>query len=204
MSNYYIFGNGQFAELISHILCEEQKIKKKKLFFVVNKYINKKNYILEKNFFKIKKKTLKVFIGIGDIKKREKIIKKLVDKNYQFPNLISKSAKIMKRCEFGKGNIILPSSTILSPSAFQDFNIIGTRTTILHHCKIGSNCLFGGGALIGAGTNVEKNSFIGVGSVITSLNINIGSNSFVCSGSVVLNNIEKNSKVIGNPARKIL
>jgi sugar O-acyltransferase (sialic acid O-acetyltransferase NeuD family) len=204
MTKYYIFGNGQFAELISHILFDEYKIKKKKLFFVVNKYINKKNHILEKDFFKIKNKNLKVFIGIGDIKKRQKIIKILLDKNYQFPNLISKSSKIMKKCEFGKGNIILPSSTILSPSVFQDFNIIGTRATILHHCKINSNCLFGGGALIGAGTNIEKNSFIGVGSVIASLNLNIGSNSFISSGSVVLNNIEKNTKVIGNPARKIL
>ena len=78
MTKYYIFGNGQFAELISHILFDEYKIKKKKLFFVVNKYINKKNHILEKDFFKIKNKNLKVFIGIGDIKKRQKIIKILL------------------------------------------------------------------------------------------------------------------------------
>ena len=36
MNKYYIFGNGQFAELISDILIDEYKIKKQKIFFVSN------------------------------------------------------------------------------------------------------------------------------------------------------------------------
>lgn len=204
MNKYYIFGNGQFAELISNILLEEHKIKKQKLFFVVNKYVNKKNHILEKNFFKIKSRNFNILICIGNIKKRQNLIKRLINEKYNFPNLISKSAKIMKNSKFGKGNIVLPNSTILSPSTFRDFNIIGTAATILHHCRIDSNCILGGGSVVGAGTNIGSNSLIGVGSIIASQNLNIGSNSFISSGSVVLNNIKKNSKIIGNPARKIL
>ena len=204
MNKYYIFGNGQLAELISNILLYEKKIKKEKLYFVVKKFIDKKNYILEKDFFKIQSRNFVVIIGIGDTKIREKLIKKIIKKKYKFPNLISKSAVIMKNSKFGKGNIFLPNSTILSPSTFQDFNIIGTATTILHHCRINSNCVFGGGSVIGAGTNIASNSFFGVGSIIASQNLNIGSNSFISSGSVVIKNIEKNSKVIGNPARKVL
>ena len=157
MNKYYIFGNGQFAELISNILIDEYKIKKQKIFFVSNQHINKKNHILEKNFFKIKSRNFNILIGIGNINKRQKLTKKLINKKYNFPNLISKSAKIMKNSKFGKGNIVLPNSTILSPSTFQDFNIIGTASTILHHCSIASNCVLGGSSVVGAGTNIGSN-----------------------------------------------
>ena len=119
MNKYYIFGNGQFAELISDILIDEYKIKKQKIFFVFNKHINKKNHILEKNFFKIKSRNFNILIGIGNINKRQKLTKKLINKKYNFLNLISKSEKIMKNSKFGKGNIVLPNSTILSPSTFK-------------------------------------------------------------------------------------
>ena len=115
MSDYYIFGNGQFAELLSYALIEEKKIKKKNIFFITNKNVNKFNHIYEKEFFLINKKNLNVFIAIGNIKIREKVINKLSNKKYKFPNFISKSSKIMKKSTFGKGNIILPSTSILSP-----------------------------------------------------------------------------------------
>ena len=37
MSKYYIFGNGQFAELIKLLIVEEKKIKENKIFFVTKK-----------------------------------------------------------------------------------------------------------------------------------------------------------------------
>ena len=204
MSDYYIFGNGQFSELLSYALIEEKKIKKKNIFFITNKNVNKFNHIYEKEFFLINKKNLNVFIAIGNIKIREKVINKLSNKKYKFPNFISKSSKIMKKSTFGKGNIILPSTSILSPVKIKDFNILGTNSIILHHCEIDSNCSIGGGSLIGAGTKIKKNTFIGVGVTVGSLNLKIGSNSFISSGSVVLNNIPNDTNVIGNPARRIL
>ena len=204
MSDYFIFGTGQFAELLGHTLIDEKKIKQKNIFYISDKKINKKNYIYEKEFFSFNKKNISVYLAIGNIQIRDKILKKLLKKKYKFPNFISKSSTIMKKCRIGMGNIILPNSTILSPVKIQDFNIIGTGSIILHHCKIESNCLIGGGSLIGAGTKVKKNTFIGVGATIGSLNVKIGCNSFISSGSVVLNNVPNNAKFIGNPARKIL
>ena len=204
MSDYFIFGTGQFAELLGHALIDEEKIKQKNIFYISDKKINKKNYIYEKEFFSINNKNLSIYLGIGNIQIREKILKKLSKKKYKFPNFISKSSKIMSKCRLGKGNIILPSSTILSPAKIQDFNIIGSGSKILHHCKIESNCLIGGGTSIGAGTKIKKNTFIGVGVTIGSLNLKVGCNTFISSGSVVLNDVPNNAKVIGNPARKIL
>lgn len=204
MKNYFIFGSGQFSELLRDLIIEEMNVKGNQIFFVTKNESSKKNFISEKNFFTLKAKKIVVFIGVGNIKKRLNILSKLKNKKYIFPNFISRSALVMKKCSLGRGNIILPNSTILSPSKITDFNIIGTNTNILHHCEISNNCLIGGGSIVGAGTKIEKNCFIGVGSTIASKNIKIGTNSFISSGSVLLNNLQSQSKVIGNPARKIL
>ena len=77
-----------------------------------------------------------------------------------------------------------------------------TNANILHDVKIEDNCLIGGGTTIGANVTL-KNIFVGVGAIFASKKITVGDNSFVCSGSVVLNNVPKNSKVIGNPGKII-
>ena len=204
MSEYYIFGNGQFAELIKLLLVEEKKLEENKIYYVTRKKIKKKNYIDEEKFFLLKKKKINVIIGLGDIVKRFKLIRKLRSKKYIFPNFISKTAKVYKNCSMGIGNIILPYSVILPPSKIGDFNILGTNTTFLHHGNLENNCLIGGGCTIGAGTKILKNTFIGVGCTIASRNIKIGSSCFISSGSVVFDNLKSKTKVIGNPARKII
>ena len=65
-------------------------------------------------------------------------------------------------------------------------------------------CLIGGGCTIGAGTKIANNTFIGVGCTIASRNLKIGSSCFISSGSVLFNNLQSKTKIIGNPARKIL
>ena len=84
------------------------------------------------------------------------------------------------------------------------FNIIGTSVKILHNSAIGNNCVIGGGSIIGANVILNDDIFVGIGSTFCSKKIVIGSKSFICAGAVVLKNIKKNSKIIGNPAREIL
>ena len=109
--------------------------------------MNKKNHLNEKDFFTIRKRT-NVFIGIGNIKPRIKILNILLNGNYNFPNFISKKSHIMKKVKIGVGNIILPNTNILSPTKIGNFNILGVNSNILHHCDIHSNCVIGGGTLV--------------------------------------------------------
>ena len=69
---------------------------------------------------------------------------------------------------------------------------------------VANNCLIGGGCTIGAGTKIANNTFIGVGCTIASRNLKIGSSCFISSGSILFNSIQSKTKIIGNPARKIL
>ena len=57
---------------------------------------------------------------------------------------------------------------------------------------------------VNVGTKIANNTFIGVGCTIASRNLKIGSSCFISSGSVLFNNLQSKTKIIGNPARKIL
>ena len=64
--------------------------------------------------------------------------------------------------------------------------------------------MIGGGTTIGSSVDVGDNVSFGVGVVVASAaSIKIGDNVSIAAGSVVLNNIPRNSFVLGNPARVI-
>ena len=96
MSELYIIGNGQFAELLKYLFIDENIAQNNEIFFVTKNKIKNKNFIYEKDFLLIKKK-IDIFVGVGNIKSRIEIIKKFKKKNYNFPNFISKSSNLMKK-----------------------------------------------------------------------------------------------------------
>ena len=68
--------------------------------------------------------------------------------------------------------------------------------------KLEKNCTITGGTQIGGSSVIGNNVWFSPCSNINN-NIKIGDKSFVGIGSVVIKNVPKNSKVFGNPARKI-
>jgi len=75
-----VFGTGQFANFFKFLISEDKSIKI--ISFVSNKEQKQKNYISEKFFFNNFSKIdfNYVFVAIGDLKKREDVLKKLKKK----------------------------------------------------------------------------------------------------------------------------
>ena len=92
--NIIIVGAGQLGILISNILIKQKSFNilgfidndKKKL----NKFINNYKVIGSESYlFKNKKKYINLAIAVGDIIKREKIIKRLKNQNFAFPSIVT-------------------------------------------------------------------------------------------------------------------
>ncbi len=199
-----IFGAGQFGNYLLDILNQTEEYKF--IGFVDN--IKKSKVICNDDYFekniKNKFKNVSVLIGVYDQKIRYKIINYIEKYNLKAPNLIDKSVVSSKSMKIGKGNVIGTNTTVSNKVNIGNYNLIGTGVNILHNSKIHNNVIISGGSNIGANVQIYDNVFTGVGTTIASGKIKIKENSFVCAGTVVLNSIESNSKVIGNPARKIL
>mgnify|MGYP001190784449 CR=1 FL=1 len=207
----YIIGAGKLGILASEIIKRQGKFRI--IGFVesdnrkIGKLINNIKVFSDGDVFKKNKPSnINLVIAIGDINKRKKLIKYYTKiKNINFPNIIDPDSHIIySETKLGKGCIISVNATILNNCNLGDFCIVGTSTSILHDTTIGNNCLIGGQTVIGANAKINNDVFIGVGATIPSSSIKIGSTSFICSGSVILRNVGKNSKMLGNPAKKVI
>jgi sugar O-acyltransferase (sialic acid O-acetyltransferase NeuD family) len=202
-----IIGAGQLGNLVSNIIDK----KKYEIFgFIDNdkKKIKKKiNQIKvlgdDKYLSSISPKKFGLVLCLGNIKSRIKFLSKVKKNNFRFPKIIDQNFREFNNVKIGKGTIILSSVNILNNSNIGKFCVIGTNANILHDVNIGDNCIIGGGANIGSNVTLKKNIFVGIGAVFASKKIVVNDNSYICSGSVIFNNLSKNSKVIGNPARAI-
>ena len=120
------------------------------------------------------------------------------DKIYHFPTL--GGVKI-------EDNVIIGSNSVISRAniGFTEIGkntLIDTLVQIAHNCKIGKNITITGGSNIGGSVRIENNVMISPCSNLIN-NITIGKGSHIGIGSVVIKNVIKNSKVFGNPARKL-
>jgi len=152
---------------------------------------------------KYSNKKINLVITIGDINKRIFLFKKFKRLGFIFPKIVDTSCNIEKNVRIGKGTIIANSSVVLNNVKIGKFCIIGSGVKILHHVKISDNVIIGGGTTVGSNVSLGKNIFVGVGSVFASKKLTVGDSCYVCSGSVILKSIQKNQKVIGNPAVSI-
>jgi UDP-3-O-[3-hydroxymyristoyl] glucosamine N-acyltransferase len=105
-------------------------------------------------------------------------------------------------------NVVVGNGSIVSKSLFTDSTYIGENTKIdnlvqiSHNCVIGGDCVITAGTILAGSVTIEDGVWIGPNSTILN-KVVCGKQSIIGIGSVVINNVEENSKVFGNPARKI-
>ena len=87
-----------------------------------------------------------------------------------------------------------------SNSSIEKKYIVNTGAIIEHDCKIGDYCHIAPGVHISGAVEIDKLSFIGIGTAIIQ-GIKIGKNVTIGAGSVVIKNIPDNVIAVGNPAK---
>jgi UDP-3-O-[3-hydroxymyristoyl] glucosamine N-acyltransferase len=72
---------------------------------------------------------------------------------------------------------------------------------IAHNVRIGMNCMIVAQSLLGGSCILEDNVFVGAGSIIKDGGVKIGRNSFIGMGAVVTKDVAESTTVIGIPAK---
>lgn len=141
--------------------------------------------------------------GIGselNFWKKRDIIASLGLPPEMFKTIVHPSASVSRMSSLGYGTVVLQNVTIASNVKIGNHVIILPNTVVSHDDIIEDYTCIAGGVCISGGVNIGDSCYIGTNSSIKSKVI-IGSHCLIGMGSVVLNSIEKNSVVIGNPAR---
>lgn len=144
------------------------------------------------------------FIAYVGMQKEEEVYRKIISLNIptnRFATLIHPTAIIPRgMCKIGNG-VLMASLSQLSPDTTLENNSIMLANSFLGHDStlkrfghIASN------ATVGANVEIGRACHIGTNCTIRE-KVKIGDFSLIGSGSVVLNDVDKNSIVVGNPAR---
>ena len=143
-----------------------------------------------------------IFIcGLGDPKWRKVYTEKILNKGGEFTSLISPHAIIRRNAKIGKGCIITHFSNISMDVRIGDHCAI-LSSGLGHDVKVGSFSVLSGRVSLNGFVEVGEEAYIACG-VCVAPHKKIGDRAFVGIGSVVIKNVKADTKVFGNPAKKI-
>lgn len=159
--------------------------------------------ILSNNIENLKnKREFVYFISIGDNEKRKEWYSKIVEKKLKIINVIDKTAILAENITYGRGIFIGKSAIINSDVRIGENVIVNTKSLIEHGGEVGNHSNISTNATLNGDVKVGNECFIGSSSVVNG-QIKIEDGAIVGSGAVVTKDVEKNSVVVGIPAKKI-
>lgn len=141
-------------------------------------------------------------LGIGNNHMREKIGKRLSERNQSMPPVIDSQASVSGSAQVGAGSFISRNGSVNALAVIGEYVIINTGAVVEHECIIGSGAHIAPGAILAGNVKVGDRSFIGANSVVKQ-GITIGSDVIIGAGSVIIRNIPDGVTMVGNPARRI-
>jgi len=118
----------------------------------------------------------------------------------RFETLIHPSAQVSPRCNVGPGAIIYPLVTIAANVTVGEHVIVLANSVINHDCRVGDYTILTSGVCLSGRVTVGAACYLGTGSSVIQDAV-IGERSLVGMGSVVIRDIERESVVVGAPAR---
>lgn len=207
MDKVVIYGAGRHAELTAYEM-KRNNLHEVVAFTVRNKYLNKTELnglpiVSYEDISRIHPPSeFKMFIAIGPQqinRAREEIFRDAKEKGYQFVNCIWPIPDFPEDLIIGE-NVYIGQDCAISNFVEIDDNVTLITSKIGHHCKIKANSFISASILAG-NVQVEKNVFIGLGSIIGP-NITLGEYTVVGMGCAISKSTDPASVYLNKSTEK--
>lgn len=148
---------------------------------------------------------MKFVLSQGDNKIRSEAFDSIERLGGYLPTIIHPSAVVSRFSILGRGVLVHANAVIDPDTKIGNNCIISFNAGIGHTTNVGNHCYLSPYAMLGAFTTVEDYVFIGIhGATISGKVDIIGEKSIIGAGSIVNKSVEKNSIMIGIPAKKYI
>ncbi|MBF0627489.1 MAG: acetyltransferase [Magnetococcales bacterium] len=141
--------------------------------------------------------------GIGNVKtfaRKEQFLSQLNLPPDRFVTLIHPSATVSRSAILAPGSVVLPQVTIAAHVTIGQHVMILPNAVISHHDRIGDYTAIASGACLAGEVTVGRACYLGMRCAIRE-RLQIGDRALIGMGSVVLQSVENDAVVYGNPAR---
>ncbi len=138
--------------------------------------------------------------AIADPSGRREVVAALKSRGARFCTLRDPSVQVGDYCRIGEGALLYPRIEIWPNVQIGDFALL--QSSIAHDCVLGDYVTVSGGVNVCGAVRIESGAFIASGATIVP-NKTIGPGAYVGAGSVVIRSVGANSRVFGNPARRL-
>lgn len=139
-------------------------------------------------------------MGIQDSKYKRDAVRILKGKGAKFISLIHPTCVICDTAKYGEGFVLYAYCKLGPNCEIGDF--VASQSTISHDCVVGDFSKISGMCGLGGGVHIGHDTFLATGVNVVP-HVEIGDNVQCGIGSVIIKNIKSDSKVFGNPAKKM-
>ncbi|EON77252.1 acetyltransferase [Lunatimonas lonarensis] len=154
-------------------------------------------------FLKLIGKKCEAFVAVDDPTYRKYLVKLLNERRKMQPiNAVHKTAYISTDAAIGHGNFINGKVSLGAGASVGSHCIFHSGAVLEHLVEVGDYVQVGAGSIINSGVKIGEGAFIGSGAIIVS-GVKIGKNARVGAGSLVIADVEEDTTVFGNPAKKL-
>ncbi|MCX6353205.1 MAG: acetyltransferase [Bacteroidetes bacterium] len=145
---------------------------------------------------------ISIVVAVGNPQSKEKIISAIKNPLVDFPILIHPSVELLpfQQIKIGEGSVITAGNILTTDIKIGKHILLNLDCTIGHDVVIGDYSAIMPGVNISGLVEIGKSAYIGTGASIKH-DVKIGDNVTIGAGAVVIESIENEMTVMGNPAR---
>jgi sugar O-acyltransferase (sialic acid O-acetyltransferase NeuD family) len=130
--------------------------------------------------------------GIGDIKIRSIVFKKLLENGFECPTVVHPKAFVESSSVISSGVQIFPHAYIGSEVKVNFGVIINTGAIVSHDCELEDHVNISPGAILAGMVHIEKSVLIGMG-VTVNLGVKIGEGTRIGNGATIKGDVPPKS-----------